>query len=162
MTRVHFSAKPLGPLYDVRPDGEGTTSPFAYKPLGLWYSVNGDWERWCLADGCEHWIAGTCRYALDVSGANLLVLTRAADVIDFSRRYETAAARYGIRAIDWGRVGAAYDGIEIVPYQWGCRMHDDCRWYDGWGCASGVVWRATKLTATPIVEVQPAAAAGRA
>ena len=77
MTRVHFSEKPLGPLYDVRPEGEGPTSP--YKPLGLWYSVDGDWERWCRDDGCADWIAGTFDYALDVSGANLLVLTRAAD-----------------------------------------------------------------------------------
>lgn len=117
------------------------------KPRGLWYSVDEDWEQWCSSE-MRRWLVGQ-RYSVDVGDSNILRLTDALAVQAFDERYGRRDRSFiDCRRIDWAAVGAAYDGIEIAPYQWSLRMGID--WYYGWDCASGCIWRPRGVKLSPI------------
>lgn len=113
-----------------------------FKPKGFWYSVDGDWERWCKEDsGWEF------PYTHDVKlgGERILRLESVTDIDMFHDAYKgkvSAAEWYRENYIDWVAVARAYDGIEIAPYQWARRLDGAAhKWYYGWDCASGCIWR---------------------
>ena len=112
------------------------------KPVGLWYSVGEEWKEWCEAENfyVRH-LAYT--YELDVDEARILRLTTELDLLNFTARYQDADRDSWY--IDWQAVAQDWDGIEIAPYQWGCRMDTRTRWYYGWDVASGCLWRPAAL-----------------
>ena len=121
-----------------------------YKPSGIWYSVNGDWARWCSDE--EFRIAHLAiRHKLTLDPGRILALHCAVDVEEFAENYRTAwpdlPASSTLRSIDWPRVASKYAGIEIAPYQWRLRLAEGFTWYYGWDCASGCVWDLSAVLA---------------
>lgn len=122
------------------------------KPRGLWYSVNGDWERWCR-DNEPSWIENKILYSVDLQQANILRINNAKELLVFHKRVAIPPVLQApaIKYPAWEAVaGAGYDGIEISPYIWSLPLHHELTWYYGWDCASGCVWNATKITVTEL------------
>lgn len=137
----HLSAEPIAAM-DQWPaaDAQGET----YKPVGLWYDVDGDWQRWCEAESFR--TGDFHAYALTVNPASILTLATCREIDQFTFEYRVrTGAEYRRDYIDWRRVASEYDGIEIAPYQWDRRLDYHTRWYYGWDCASGCLWRPTGL-----------------
>lgn len=112
------------------------------KPTGLWYELGGDWRRWCASDQPD-WIDGKFLHGVVLDGERMLVLRGVGDIDAFHARYALPAA-YPMdgRYVDWTAVATGYDGIEIAPYCWERRLEGSAsRWYYGWDCASGCIWR---------------------
>jgi len=139
--RLHYSKKPIEALFD-RPQIERNPT----KPTGLWYSPSGpdDWKSWCEAEGFDG--LGPFQYALTIDPACTIIKLRTPDdIFCFNDQYSIELP-YGIMEIDWKRVADDYDGIEIAPYQWKCRLDTRVFWYYGWDCASGCLWRPKQST----------------
>ncbi len=149
MRLVHYSAYPVTQLMPIDwPQPEHT-----YKPLGFWVSIEGDkdsygWRRWC-EDG--EWNLDGLRFEHSVrltKDANILWLTTPKEIWDFNEKYSrklTDNPISDLRTVDWQRLATEYDGLFIAPYQWGLRLELSLLWYNGWDCASGVVWNTTKI-----------------
>jgi hypothetical protein len=141
----HFTDEPLDPVRSVEQPVGDYRSEFD-KPKGLWVSVDGDddWAQWCA--GADFGI-GQKRYNVILkSAANILLIKSASALMDFT--YEYGVERedgWRRRYIPWEVVATKYQGIIIAPYQWGCRMHEETRWYYGWDCASGCIWSAEAI-----------------
>jgi hypothetical protein len=136
------------------------------KPNGLWFDVDGAWQRWCEATDFR---LETFRYrhkvtVLDDSG--IIYLRGAKDVDAFTRKYarnlagnirllqssgdnDAFARQYGrdlfadvlkqfSNYILWKEVAADYSGIIIAPYS--RARSETYLWYYGWSCASGCIW----------------------
>ena len=125
-----------------------------FKPVGLWYQCNGDWERWYQSE-MPHWanrFAFKHNVAID-SKANIIVLDTVEKMHSFNKKYLLKKKlNYSFdKTIDWKQVAIDYDGIEIPYYQWSLRMHEDFNWYYSWDCASGCIWNTKHLTLKPSV-----------
>lgn len=129
-------------------DGRAT---FYGKPAGLWVSVDGhdDWPHWCAA---EEFSIGAYRYRVTLApGANILRLTCAADLDEFTAAYGVPDALHtSCLAIDWDRVALPYQGLLIAPYVWQRRF--ELMWYYGWDCASGVIWDRSAIESVCLIE----------
>lgn len=125
--------------------------PWKNKPRGLWVSVEGkyDWKCWCEAEGF-------CLEDLNVSyevklkkNAKILHLGTPQEIIDLCNlfpylrpQWDDPVGRRICRSyeVNWPKLAQEYQGIVIAPYQWDCRLADECSWYYGWDCASGCIW----------------------
>jgi len=152
---LHFSAKPLT---TIRTTTQGARP--AYKPRGLWVSVGESWAEWCLAE--EFNTGSLCcvsRIQL-VDDANVLRLTSAEHLDDFTKRYGVVDPRYAdakyadYTEIDWRVVAQSFDGIVIAPYIYERRMF--LMWYYGWDCASGCLWNARAIAAVESIDLAAA------
>ena len=141
-TRLHLSRTKIAALHDV----VVPVDCLAPKPPGLWYGLGDAWIDWCRSEHCEHWIDGTRAYHLDVSGARILKLRTAKAVRAFAAEW---AFQGDTGRIVWPCVAMNYDGIEIAPYQWACRLDARTSFYYGWDCASGVIWNASRARILP-------------
>ncbi len=115
-----------------------------YKPQGLWFEVDGDWQRWCKAeDWGKEWFV--IEHFLEFDPARVLHLESAFTIDLFHERYAIPCGtlRLGL-TIDWPRVADEYAGIVIAPYCWERRM--EYMWYYGWDCASGCIWDLSIIT----------------
>jgi hypothetical protein len=151
MRLLHYSNAPIETLRPIPP-----SSDHDMKPRGLWVSVEGedDWESWCKSE----------QFALDrltvlhevtlTPDANILRISDADAIFELGREYGKSpswAGRDRVYSLDWPRLAARWQGLLIAPYQWSCRLHDQCFWYYGWDCASGCIWDVdaiATLTAT--------------
>ena len=133
----------------VREWDYSTHTPRGDKPKGFWVSILGenDWKSWCES---EEFRTGSLENEFDVflsESANILYLTSADDLFEFSVNYKDHSApghRYN-DDIDWDRLYMEYDGIIISPYQWVCRLDSKTSWYYGWDCASGCIWNLSVI-----------------
>lgn len=108
------------------------------KPSGLWYSVDGGWEEWCASE-MPGWLErNKVRYTLTLGEERILRLTTEDAIRSFDRQFNKPVYK-SLYSPDWESVSAEWDGIEIAPYCWECRL--DYMWYYGWDCASGCLWR---------------------
>lgn len=127
-----------------------------YKPAGFWYEVDGDWRRWCEGEDFQR--EGFI-HNVSLNDCNVLFIDSLRALDKFHAEYHHAerdiTPTYRRMEIDWPRVAALYDGIEIAPYQWKRRMAHDFMWYYGWDCASGVIWRPKNATVAYVGEWQP-------
>ena len=124
-----------------------------FKPRGIWYQVNDSWLDWVKTE-MPHWLPERykLKYELNIDFSNVLVLDTEAKMIAFSKEYiyidpkdETGyLSRYN-KQINWPLVAQRYDGIEIAPYFWQFRMHDDFGWYYAWDVASGCIWNTKAI-----------------
>lgn len=137
MRLLHYGKEPFkfdpAHKYDGEPSG-------AYKPHGLWLSVEGDddWKSWCEG---ENWRLDGLTHAYEVAlkpDANVLVIDSLAKLDAFNTLYGTPEVYPRYPGISWEKVMAMHDGLIIAPYRWE-RRHD-FMWYYGWDCASGVIW----------------------
>jgi hypothetical protein len=136
----HYSDKPFVL------DRDRTYDPKAhFKPCGLWLSVEDDWQRWC--EGEEFNLGGlTHRTQIVLNGAKILLLEDTDALDAFTDTYRLTVPPYdSLRAIDWPRVVARYDGIIIAPYMWERRLSPHTFWYYCWDCASACVWNTSVL-----------------
>lgn len=142
--RIHYSPTPIAAV--VQRKHYGKTRRDQFKPFGFWYSIGDAWDEWCKTEMPK--IRGTVRYAVDVSKANLLVLSEPAQVVEFNATFgEELYPGSSIQKIDWGRVAQQWDGIEVNPYHWDLRLQTDMMiWYYGWDVPSGCVWDVAKLS----------------
>lgn len=119
------------------------------KPAhAFWYEVDDDWKRWCRDErfGIGFYVH---EFVVELGKTRMLVLDCAADLDEFTERYRRVGHRdRDFDEMDWERVGADYDGIEIAPYQWSRRLSHHTSWYYGWDCASGAIWRPRGATVT--------------
>lgn len=111
-----------------------------HKPTGLWYSVGEERKEWCDSEGFRlEQLAHV--YELDINLDRVLRITTERELREFTRLYSDETCWN----IDWEAVAREWDGIEIAPYQWGCRMATATRWYYSWDVASGCLWRPEAL-----------------
>jgi hypothetical protein len=122
----------------VVPRNVAQTTP-GMKPVGLWYEVDGDWQRWCAGE-MPQWLAGRHLHRVKLDGEQIIALSSASGIDAFNAQY-CSIGPCGIDFIDWPRVAEEYDGIEIAPYCWRRRLTPGMLWYYGWDCASGCIWR---------------------
>lgn len=119
-----------------------------YKPNGLWFDVDEDWQRWCDGENFDVEGRAVQHEVRILEPSRVLVLDSVPRLDRFTEKfgvppwYRKKPSRddYDPRhcAIDWPAVAAEYGGIIIAPYQWERRL--DLMWYYGWDCASGCVW----------------------
>ena len=140
---IHFSKKPLDSVKSVSVKIQKIDT----KPVGLWFSVegNGDgWKNWCEA---ESYNLDNLLYKNQIeleSDANLLILSSIVAIDSFHERFKASLPgmeKYFSDYIDWQRVAIEYQGIIITPYIWERRLDGKAHsWYHGWDCASGCIW----------------------
>lgn len=157
MERTHYTMKPVGPLREVKQPDVNSES---FKPHGLWYGVNGEWEEWCRSEMPE-WITGGMLYAVRF-GSEKVLRIESLDALDaFHAEYHRTHPQFSLLGyIDWPTVATRYDGIEIAPYQWQRRLEPGWLWYYGWDCASGCIWRPKGMTLELVRDESRAAAVG--
>lgn len=158
---LHYSPRPfVGPVKTRAPELSVDS-----KPKGLWLSVEGrdDWQKWCEG---EQFLLDDLRCVSEIvlrRAAKIIRLTTAVDIDAFHAAYSTSLFpdRPDLcagMAIDWPRVAERYDGIIIAPYQWGRRLDGITRWYYGWDCASGCIWRGRAVADVRPVNLRAEAA----
>ena len=118
----------------VRPT---TKQDGTFKPVGFWYSVDGDWERWCRSDQPD-WLDKKYVHQVELWTERMLYIRSASELDLFHEKYKA-----GLMSVNWPQVANEYDGIEIAPYIWERRlcMGSGPEWYYSWDCASGCIWK---------------------
>jgi hypothetical protein len=132
--RIHMAKKPLVLNKKGYEQSEGP------KPRGLWYGIGDSWKEWVLAE-MPHWL-GEHTYRVNTRNANILLIQTPEQLIEFNR--EHARKEW---YVDWNRIAAKHEGIEINPYQW--KYRHKYLWYYGWDVASGCVWNLENITVEP-------------
>lgn len=137
MTFSHYSREQIDELSPVKYE-QGEIGVYR-KPVGLWLSVDGeyDWQWWCEN---ESFGIGAFRHTVLLRpDANVLVIGTLDEFDAFQRRYESRIASwpYDALGIDWEEVARDFSGIVIAPYQWSRRLGT---WYYTWDCASACIW----------------------
>ncbi len=117
----------------------------AHKPIGIWYSVDHGWEKWCEVEKAR--IEGGLRHIVELGKENIVFIRNATQLSAFDSRYNVAPDHWR-NNIDWRLVSREYDGIEIAPYLWEWRLDIPAGWYQGWDCASGCIWRPKGVRVT--------------
>lgn len=108
------------------------------KPKGLWYGVNEDWLRWCKSEQ-PNWIY-PYNFELKINFSKIIVIKNYEQLKQFTEKYKDYDSFSMVDyQIDWYKVAKKYSGIEISPYIYEARFR--VRWYYGWDCASGCVWK---------------------
>lgn len=97
---------------------------------------------WCEG---ESFNVGGRVFEVDINAFGVLQIRSVNELDDFHAKFSTSPVRYDFDDsawnIDWRQVAEQYDGVEIAPYLWQCRLTGPARWYYGWDCASGVTWK---------------------
>ncbi|HEY4355926.1 MAG TPA: hypothetical protein VGN16_09280 [Acidobacteriaceae bacterium] len=148
---IHFSARPLERVHTVEQAPPGTGGSFL-KPLGLWFSVEGNddgWKSWCEA---EMFRTDKLAFQTEIvfrETARILKIETPESIDDFTQNYQPKQRAIpqlrGGFEMDWHRVAREYDAMVISPYQWERRMGEHTMWYYSWDCASGCVWNADAI-----------------
>ena len=117
--------------------------PRAFKPNGLWYSIDGEWEDWCR-DNMDHWIKKH-NIELVIDESRMLILKTLPQVDRFRESFESVSDySHLIKEVDWEKVRQVYAGIEIQNYHklkgWGFNPMFDSMWFYGWDVSSGCIW----------------------
>jgi hypothetical protein len=137
MTFSHFSDEILEGLSPVIYEQQAVC--VHQKPLGLWLSVDGeyDWPWWCENESFR--IGGFRHSVMLQPDANILRIASLQEFDEFQRRYLVPMASWATsKGIDWEEVAHEYGGIVIAPYQWERRLSSP--WYYTWDCASACIW----------------------
>lgn len=143
MRLTHFSKTPIS-VIEPRDQAMAKRHGYNFKPTGLWYSVDGDWERWCVSDWMTG-VAGKLCYELTLGDENILRLQSISEILRFHDEYhEILEGCTLVGYPNWARVAEKYDCIEIAPYCWELRC--DLTWYYPWDCASGCIWQPRGAT----------------
>ncbi len=131
MLLQHLSAEPI--VLDRTRQYEQTLT---FKPNGLWYQVDGDWEQWCKENDFDN-DKLNCKQTLELEAYGILDVK---DIDAFHNEYTVGFTGM----INWKRVASAYSGIQIAPYSWKHRLK--YMWYYGWDVASGCIWDINVIT----------------
>lgn len=116
-----------------------------YKPSGLWYGINWEWEEWCKSE-MPQWLHKN-HFSLEIDTTKILILDSVKKIEDFHKEYgelpdwmkkDKLKIIKNHEYINWEKVAEKYSGIEISPYQYSLRFK--LMWYYGWDIASGCIW----------------------
>lgn len=129
-----------------------------FKPSGVWYSpgMHESWLDWCVNEGGYKFLKRFL-YELELDYTNILRLRTPTELFRFTDTYGIPD-RDGwefMHKVDWRNIWEKYDGLEIVPYQWACRLEPRTHWYYGWDCSSGCVWRTAAVKSITLVGENP-------
>lgn len=116
---------------------ESRAQPDHWKPVGLWYSLRGDWDwlDW-VKDEMPIWYNNyRLLYQIEIVKKEVLHIASPEQLHEFDKEFRN---EYG--SINWRAVSEQYGGIEIAPYQHILRLDDRVPWYYPWDCASGCIW----------------------
>ena len=122
----------------------------SFKPLGLWYDLNGEWVEWCESE-MPGWIKKYL-FEIDVDMETILVVDTSEKVLKFFDKYKTSAGP-GLpeyyQTIDWQKLAQDYKGFEIDNYydiKWGGVLPRGGElWLSGWDVNSGCIWDLTAI-----------------
>lgn len=160
MKFIHYTDK----KFDLQPRNYVQQTPYwKNKPPGLWVSVKGenDWKSWCEA---EHFNVERLAVSYEVilkENAKILFLKTREEILNLCNQYPYLKPQWDDPAgkrlcksneIDWEKMQREYQGIIITPYQWECRLDNDCNWYYGWDCASGCIWNIECIEEFKLIE----------
>ncbi len=143
----HYSRKPLLKIHSKAQ----LKSDYEMKPQGFWITVGDAWKEWCES---ESFSLCNLRVKTEIvlhQTANILRLSNAKDIDDFTHQYKVVGHR--VLGIRWDVVALGYDGVIISPYIWERRMTAHTFWYYPWDVASGCIWNASAVAALHAEEV---------
>jgi len=132
------------------------------KPNGFWITDDSKdcWRSWCVG---ERWGLGglTHKHEIELDESGILILRSVAELDAFTEKFSVPEwwgpfgepRKYRDICIDWRRVAQQHTGIIITPYQWERRLCVDYRWYYGWDCASGCIWKASAIRDIRLIEI---------
>lgn len=145
MKLVHFSPSAEPIQFVERPQ-----QAMMYKPRGLWVSDEDDfgWSKWCKNEDF-HQENLQFAHPVELVPEHVKLLATREQLLDFTRRYALQDVTnerdpdYPLRNqfLDWDKVAREHGAVVITPYHWDCWMDEDCFWYYGWDCASGIVFQ---------------------
>jgi hypothetical protein len=134
----------------------------AHKPRGIWYSEGSNWLDWLSVempgwlDDCNYIYSLVPKYSDGLNGSGgVLQLRTEEEIRDFSFRYGKLGPGGVEVAIDWARVAQRFDGIEIIPYQYGLRFDMRMPWYYGWDVGSGCIWHEGGVSQFSLLRKRP-------
>jgi hypothetical protein len=114
------------------------------KPHGLWFDVDEDWKRWCIAETFRIDYLKVQHELKIKDYSSILILTSSWDLDLFTEKYDVELDHYTRHYnINWPTICKQYTGIIISPYCWERRM--ELMWYYSWDCASGCVWDVSNI-----------------
>jgi hypothetical protein len=137
--RTHISATRIKELRDTTSECSESC-----KPVGLWYGLGDSWAEWVKYEMPTR--AQGYLYKLHVDMSKILVIRSVEELMDFTKEFgasiDTQNPLWALRndMIDWPSVASQWNGIEIAPYQYTCRLSSETGWYYGWDVASGCIW----------------------
>jgi len=144
MNYYHYTKKKLS-LQDIKdvPQKEPESS-VAFKPSGLWISVEDDWKEWNQASEFLDLDTYYC-YQVEIIPGNILWLNSAWSILEFISKYKQANGKYEyIQHIDWMKVAVDYQGVIMTDYDrslyWNTSLFGNSLWYSVWDCRSGCIW----------------------
>ena len=119
-----------------------------FKPCGLWYAMDDEWQQWCYDESIPENFAGyKYRYELEVDLSSICVLDNVDSVMSFHREYGYKVQKGNFTAIDWKKVMTDYAGIEIRNYQTlklACAFYGVI-WLRNWAVDGGCLWDLTAV-----------------
>lgn len=156
---LHYSATPLG---EIRSIPQPSDHSRAFKPRGLWLSVEGDydWKSWCEGEiFCLENLACAHEVTLHPS-AKILRISDADGIDDLTERFPVYFPISGhdayIYGIQWAEIAKDYQGIIIAPYIWSRRLDMKANWYYSWDCSSGCIWDASAIQSVKLLDARSA------
>ncbi len=128
----------------------------AFKPSGLWYSIDDEWAEWCYGNMPE-WVKKNSHY-LDIDQSKILVIETLEDLQKFEERFSVNLLITKFTSINWKKVSLYYSGIEIrnyhqLKYQSSSSYYKRL-WMYGWDVNGGCIWdlkciKSFKVELTP-------------
>ena len=114
----------------------------AFKPNGLWYSLDDEWTEWCYGNMPE-WIKKHSHY-LEIDQSKILVIETLEDLQKFEERFSVKLLITKFTSINWKKVSMSYSGIEVRNYRQ-LKSHRDSSylerlWFYGWDINGGCIW----------------------
>lgn len=119
--------------------------PMHFKPVGLWYGIDGEWLDWCSTE-MPDWVRGHL-FELELDMERMLVISNHKDLEMFVEAYGIKVGEHHI-TIDWNRLAKERAGIEIQNYhdmKWSGIMERGKNvvmhsFFLAWDVSSGCVW----------------------
>lgn len=126
-----------------------------YKPNGLWYGINWEWEEWCKSE-MPKWLHKK-HFSLEIDMNKILLLDSTEKIMDFQKEFGEMPdwMNDGLKRIknheyiNWEKVAEKYSGIEISPYQYSLRFK--LMWYYGWDIASGCIFNLSCIKSINLI-----------
>ncbi len=127
--------------------------PLTIKPRGLWYAWGRTWldgVGWLSTISDERLAA---LFELTIDTSKFVQLANAAEALEFQQTYgyHLDTDDDSVVGIDWNRVTADYDGIEVSPWDKSCELF----WYQTFDLTSGCVWNLNALQQTTRMKLDP-------
>lgn len=112
------------------------------KPNGIWYAFGGEWIEMTIDDPSMANFRGEFIYQLNLSGKNIKILVEKS-IGEFDTHYKLG------KLIDWTKVSADYDGVELVVEP--DSLKSAYSWLRGWDLRSGCIWNTSSIGAEQVI-----------